>query len=95
LPHYTRFVCLDGNATFSIYLVEKRSTEEGVSIYFESEDLDDKVTCLIENGIQFYEKLNDKDWLWREARLKDLDANLLILFYGGENRINLPWKIKS
>ena len=50
---------------------------------------------VIEKGIQFDEKPNDKFWLWREARLKDTDGNQLILFYGGENRINPPWKIKT
>jgi uncharacterized glyoxalase superfamily protein PhnB len=68
---------------------------EGVHVYFECEDLDKKVADLIEKGIRFDEKPNDKFWLWREARLKDTDGNQLILFYGGENRINPPWKIKT
>ncbi|MGB1217601.1 MAG: VOC family protein, partial [Saprospiraceae bacterium] len=44
-------------------------------------------------GIQFEEMPDDKPWLWREARLRDLDGNLLILFHAGKNRINPPWKI--
>jgi len=27
--------------------------------------------------------------------LKDLDGNQLILFYGGENRLNPPWRIET
>jgi hypothetical protein len=38
---------------------------------------------------------NDNTWLWRECRLKDLDNNQLILYYTGENRVNLPWKLKK
>ena len=95
LPHYARFLCPDGNATFSIHRVDEILKGERIHIYFECEDLDEKVAGLIEKGIQFDEKPNDKSWLWREARLKDLDGNQLILFYGGENRINPPWKIKS
>jgi catechol 2,3-dioxygenase-like lactoylglutathione lyase family enzyme len=95
LPHYARFSCPDGNSTFSIHKVEELHKGEGVHVYFECEDLDKKVADLIEKGIQFDEKPNDKFWLWREARLKDTDGNQLILFYGGENRINPPWKIKT
>lgn len=95
LPNYARFLCPDGNTTFSIHKVEKLHEGEGVRVYFECETLDDTVADLTEKGIQFDEKPTDKPWLWREARLKDVDGNQLILFYGGENRINPPWKIKT
>jgi catechol 2,3-dioxygenase-like lactoylglutathione lyase family enzyme len=95
LPHYARFLCPDGNATFSIHKVEEIQKGEGIHVYFECENLDEKVAGLIEEGIQFEEAPNDKFWLWREARLKDIDGNQIILFYGGENRINPPWKIKT
>jgi catechol 2,3-dioxygenase-like lactoylglutathione lyase family enzyme len=93
LPHYARFLCPDGNATFSIHQVNELPNGVGVHVYFECEDLDTKVKKLIAKGIHFDETPNDKSWLWREARLKDLDNNQLILFFGGENRINPPWKI--
>ncbi|QNM85113.1 VOC family protein [Polaribacter pectinis] len=95
LPNYARFVCPNGSSTFSIHQVKELPKGDGIYIYFECENLDEKVDSLIEEGIQFDEKLEDKNWLWREARLKDLDGNQLILFYGGENRINPPWKIKT
>ena len=94
LPHYARFVCPDGNATFSIHKVDELPKSEGINVYFECEDLDNKVKELTEKGIQFSEMPSDKSWLWREARLKDLDNNQLILFFAGKNRINPPWKIK-
>ncbi|WP_430427325.1 VOC family protein [Maribacter litoralis] len=94
LPNYARFECPDGNTTFSIHLTEKLPKGDGVYVYFECQDLDEHVATLKEKGIQFEKEPTDERWLWREARLKDLDGNQLILFYGGENRLNPPWRIK-
>jgi hypothetical protein len=52
-----------------------------------------KVEELMGKGFVFEELPNDKDWLWREARLKDLDQNLMILYFAGENRINPLLKV--
>jgi len=93
LPNYARFECPDGNATFSIHLTETLPQGDGVYVYFECEDLDAHVASLKEIGIQFEKEPTDERWLWREARLKDPDGNQLILFYGGENRLNPPWRI--
>lgn len=93
LPDYARFECPDGNSTFSIHKTDALPKGDGIYIYIECEDLDEYVNQLIAKGIEFQEKPNDKRWLWREARLKDLDGNQLILFYGGDNRINPPWRI--
>lgn len=93
LPNYARFECPDGNATFSIHLTETLPQGDGVYVYFECEDLDAHVASLKENGIQFEKEPTNERWLWREARLKDPDGNQLILFYGGENRLNPPWRI--
>lgn len=95
LPHYARFVCPDGHATFSIHQTSSLPSGDGIIIYFECNNLDEYVNTLIEKGIVFEELPNDKRWLWREARLKDLDGNQLILFYAGENRIDPPWKINK
>ena len=94
LPNYARFECPDGNSTFSIHLTEKLPKGDGVYVYFECQDLDEHVVSLKEKGLQFEKEPTDERWLWREARLKDLDGNQLILFYGGENRLNPPWRIK-
>lgn len=94
LPHYARFECPDGDATFSIHQVDSLPKGEGIYVYFECENLDEKVTELLRDGIEFDELPNDKRWLWKEARLKDLDGNRLILFYGGTNRKNPPWRIE-
>jgi len=93
LPHYARFECPDGNSTFSLHQTEELPKGEGIYVYFECEDLDVKVKALKAKGIKFDLEPTDQTWLWREARLKDLDGNQLILFYGGENRLNPPWRV--
>jgi catechol 2,3-dioxygenase-like lactoylglutathione lyase family enzyme len=93
LPHYARFVCPDGDATFSLHQVAELPKGEGVWVYFEDDNLDETVAQLVAKGITFEELPNDKEWLWREAHLSDLDGNHIILFYAGENRLNPPWRL--
>ncbi len=90
---YARFECPDGNSTFSIHQTDKLPSGDGIYVYFECENLNEYVDKLVNKGIEFDELPNNKTWLWREARLKDIDGNQLILFYGGENRLNPPWRI--
>lgn len=94
LPHYARFECPNGTSTFSIQQVKELTTRNGIQIYFECDNLDKYVSELINKGIVFDEMPNDKNWLWREAHLKDIDKNHLILYHAGENRLNPPWKLK-
>jgi len=95
LPHYARFECPAGNSTFSIHQTDELPKGEGIHVYFECENLDKHVDKLKENGIEFDQGPTDQRWLWREARLKDPDGNQLILFYGGINRLNPPWRIRT
>ena len=93
LPNYARFECPDGDATFSLHQIDMLSKESNVWIYFEVNNLDEYVEQLITKGIQFEEMPNDKPWLWRESRLKDLDNNQIIIYFAGNNRKNPPWRI--
>ncbi|WP_299277579.1 VOC family protein [uncultured Psychroserpens sp.] len=93
LPHYVRFECPDGNATFSIHKVDVLPSGNRISIYFEEDNLDDIASHLQQKGIIFTSEPEDKDWLWREAHLYDLDGNHIILFKAGDNRKNPPWRI--
>jgi len=95
LPHYARFECPIGNSTFSIHQTEELPKGDGVHVYFECENLDVYVDELREKGIEFDLEPSDQKWLWREARLKDVDGNQLVLFYGGENRLNPPWRLEN
>ncbi len=93
LPHYARFECPDGNSTFSLHWTEKLPEGDGIYVYFECENLDEKVMDLQARGIKFDLEPTDQKWLWREARLKDPDGNQLVLFYGGAHRLNPPWRV--
>jgi len=95
LPHYARFECPDGNATFSIHQTEKLPEGNGIYVYFECDHLDTYVASLQQKGVVFDQLPTDQSWLWREARLKDLDGNQLILYYAGTNRLHPPWRISN
>jgi catechol 2,3-dioxygenase-like lactoylglutathione lyase family enzyme len=92
-PGYVRFQCPVGDSTFSIHKVEAIPENSGISIYFENDNLDTLVEELQQKGIVFTELPEDRPWLWREARLKDLDGNLIILYHAGKNRKNPPWRV--
>ena len=92
-PRYVRFECPTGTTTFSIHLVDSLPEGYGITIYFEEDDLDYKVSELIEKGFVFDTLPEDKPWLWRGANLKDPDRNNIILYYAGKNRKNPPWRI--
>ena len=51
--HYARFLCPDGTATFSVHLVDQLPTGHGISVYFECENLDEKVEQLLQKGLVF------------------------------------------
>lgn len=93
LPDYARFVCEEGNATFSLHRVDRLPAGDGVWIYFETEHVDKKVASFQARGIAFESLSQDQPWLWREARLIDLDRNQIIIYHAGDNRLNPPWKI--
>lgn len=94
LPHYARFQCPEGSATFSLHHVDVLPKGDGIWVYFEVSNLDEYVKLLMAKGFVFEELPNDKPWLWRESRLKDPDANQIIIYSAGDNRINPPWKIE-
>lgn len=92
-PHYARFECMQGESTFSIHQAEKPVQDSGVWIYFEVDNVDEKISELIRKGVVIEELPDDKTWLWREARIRDLDNHLLIIYHAGVNRKSPPWRI--
>jgi catechol 2,3-dioxygenase-like lactoylglutathione lyase family enzyme len=95
IPRYARFQCPSGDSTFSIHHVEHPIQTEGLTVYFECPNLDDRCSELQKQGVNFDMEPTDQLWLWREAHLRDPDGNRLILFYAGQNRKNPPWRIGS
>jgi catechol 2,3-dioxygenase-like lactoylglutathione lyase family enzyme len=93
-PRYARFECPDGDSTFSIHQVARLPDGEGILIYFECDQLDEKVKELQNIGIRFEEAPEDKKWLWRETRCKDPDGNRIVLYRAGKSRKFPPWRIK-
>ena len=92
-PRYVRFQCPEGDSTFSIHHTDELSHHSPITLYFEHEQLDEKVTELQARGIVFQSLPVDQSWLWREARLIDPDGHQLILYHAGKNRKDPPWKI--
>ena len=91
--HYARFLC-PGGATFSIHRAEAPAPG-ATMLYFECDDLDERVAALKAAGIAFEGDPVDQSWLWREARLQDPDGNRLCLYFAGENRVNPPWRVPT
>lgn len=91
-PHYARFMCPEGGATFSLSLNEN-DFNSGTTIYFEHEQLDEWVTALQDKGIEFTQLPTDERFLWREAVLYDPSNNKIKLYWAGENRLNPPWRV--
>ncbi|WP_421131818.1 VOC family protein [Alteromonas sp. A079] len=91
-PHYARFSCPDGNATFSLSL-ENDGFQNSAVIYFEHENLDELCNTLTEKGIEFEQPPTEQRYLWKEAILKDPSGNKIKLYWAGENRLSPPWKV--
>jgi catechol 2,3-dioxygenase-like lactoylglutathione lyase family enzyme len=93
LPKYARFELPKGTATLSLHQVDELAAFTGVVVYFECEDLDERVAVLKTAGVVFDSEPADRPWLWREALLRDPDGNVICLFWAGDNRKNPPWRL--
>jgi predicted enzyme related to lactoylglutathione lyase len=93
-PHYARFACPEGGATFSLSL-EEQAFSNGAIIYFEHEQLDDWIAEIKQRGIEVIQAPTEQRYLWREAVVYDPSGNKLKLFWAGENRLNPPWRINK
>jgi catechol 2,3-dioxygenase-like lactoylglutathione lyase family enzyme len=92
---YARVELPEGDATMSLHKTGAKLGDEGVYVYFECADLDERVNALKAKGVVFESGPEDKRWLWREAWLRDPAGNRLCLFYAGPNRKNPPWRVKD
>ena len=94
LPRYARLECPDGESTLSVNIAENVVVTNNIVLYFECDEIDAKVAELKSIGLEFEEDPSDRDWLWREAYLKDPNGNKICLFSAGDNRKNPPWRVK-
>lgn len=94
LPRYARLECPDGDSTLSVHNTEEPITPSDIVLYFECDDLDGDVQRLKSIGFQFDEDPSDRDWLWREAYLRDPNGNKICLFHAADNRKNPPWRVE-
>jgi len=88
---YARFEA--GGATFSIQCDPEAEIGDTVAIYFECDDLDQRVERLARSGIPFEHGPRNQPWMWREARLRDPSGNTIFFYKAGEARRFPPWRM--
>ena len=88
---YARFEA--GAATFSVQCDPEAEIGETVAVYFECDDLDERVELLARNGMPFEHGPRNQPWMWREARLRDPSGNTIFLYRAGEARRYPPWRL--
>jgi hydroxymethylpyrimidine/phosphomethylpyrimidine kinase len=88
---YARFETA-GGATFSVQIDPEETIAATTAVYFECDDLDERVEQLARSGIPFEHGPRNQPWMWREARLRDPDGNIIFFYKAGENRRFPPWR---
>ena len=92
-PRYVRLHNPVDDGTLSLHLVDQPKSGPGPIVYFESDDLDERVAALSTAGLPFDHGPVDQRWRWREARLRDPYGNEIVLYRAGEDRVNPPWRV--
>jgi hydroxymethylpyrimidine/phosphomethylpyrimidine kinase len=93
-PDYARFETA-GGATFSVQIDPEEKIIATTAVYLECDDLDERVEQLARSGIPFEHGPRNQPWMWREARLRDPDGNIIFLYKAGEARRFPPWRISE
>ena len=91
---YARFETA-GGVTLSVQIDPEEKIIATTAIYLECDDLDERVEQLARNGIAFEHGPRNQPWMWREARLRDPDGNIIFFYKAGENRRFPPWRIET
>ncbi|MBA3577155.1 MAG: bifunctional hydroxymethylpyrimidine kinase/phosphomethylpyrimidine kinase [Sphingomonas sp.] len=89
---YARFETA-GGATLSVQIDAEETISPTTAIYFECDDLDERVEKLARSGIAFEHGPRNQPWMWREARLRDPAGNIIFFYHAGEARRFPPWRI--
>ncbi len=93
-PDYARFETA-GGATLSVQIDPDERIFATTAIYLECDDLDERVEQLARGGLPFEHGPRNQPWMWREARLRDPDGNIIFLYKAGEARRFPPWRIQE
>jgi hydroxymethylpyrimidine/phosphomethylpyrimidine kinase len=91
---YARFETA-GGVTFSVQIDPDEKIIATSAIYLECDDLDQRVEQLARSGIAFEHGPRNQPWMWREARLRDPDGNIIFFYKAGENRRFPPWRMED
>ena len=91
-PDYARFETA-GGATLSVQIDPEETISPTTAVYLECDDVDERVERLARSGIPFEHGPRNQPWMWREARLRDPDGNIVFLYKAGEARRFPPWRI--
>lgn len=93
-PDYARFETA-GGATFSVQIDPDEKIIATTAVYLECDDLDERVEQLARSGTAFEHGPRNQPWMWREARLRDPDGNIIFLYKAGEARRFPPWRLEK
>jgi hydroxymethylpyrimidine/phosphomethylpyrimidine kinase len=91
---YARFETA-GGVTFSVQVDPEEKIIATTAIYLECDDLDERVEKLARSGIAFEHGPRNQPWMWREARLRDPDGNIIFFYKAGEHRRFPPWRMEE
>jgi hydroxymethylpyrimidine/phosphomethylpyrimidine kinase len=91
---YARFETA-GGVTLSVQIDPDERIIATTAIYLECDDLDDRVEKLARSGIAFEHGPRNQPWMWREARLRDPDGNIIFFYHAGESRRFPPWRTET
>jgi hydroxymethylpyrimidine/phosphomethylpyrimidine kinase len=89
---YARFETA-GGTTLSVQIDAEETISPTTAIYFECDDLDERVEKLARSGIAFEHGPRNQPWMWCEARLRDPAGNIIFFYHAGEARRFPPWRI--
>ena len=91
-PDYARFETA-GGVTLSVQIDPEEKIVATTALYLECDDLDQRVEQLARSGLAFEHGPRNQPWMWREARLRDPDGNIIFLYKAGEARRFPPWRV--
>ncbi len=91
---YARFETA-GGVTLSVQIDPEEKIIATTAIYLECDDLDERVEQLARSGVAFEHGPRNQPWMWREARLRDPDGNIIFFYRAGEARRFPPWRLET